>query len=413
MTIRYHQRVSLFPGVHLNIGLSGISLNVGVPGANVTLGQRGAEAHLGLPGTGFRLDLPLRMPDSRPPQEKAPRGRRGGGASSPRSPLPAPPLAAIHSAAIDQLTSPGWTPLVQLFSEAKMQRQAAEGALVQARIAAEEARDALIAAERGAERAAASLASFERSWFKAFRGRRRRDLVAAAASWPATLRCAAEQVTSTGAAVAAAVDRLDQMRVDTRITLEPEAAQLWAHIVASFTTLSRSASIWDVTGERRQRVGTDRSGAARIVDRRPTTVGLASLDIIRSDVQPLHWRNENGDDLYLYPGFLVVYQSSRRFAIVAGGDLEFILTPSRFREDEPVPHDAQQVDTAWTYTNRDGSRDRRFADNPPVPVMLYAEITIHSSTGLHEAFLFSNATAALAFMDDLMALRQVAGWAAA
>lgn len=413
MTLRYHQRVSLFPGVHLNIGLSGISLNVGVPGANVTLGHRGAEAHLGLPGTGFRLDLPLRTPDGRRSQDKAPRGRRGDGASPPRSPAPAQPLAAINSAAIDQLTSPGWTPLVTLFSEAKMQRQKAEGGLTQARIAAEEARDALNAAQRGAERGAASLAAFERSWFKAFRGRRRRELVAAAASWPDALRRAAERVSATGTAVTAAADQLDQMRVDTRITLEPEAAQLWTRVVGSFTALSRSASIWDVTGERRQRVGTDRSGAARIVDRRPTTVGLATLDIISSDVQPLHWRNENGDDLYLYPAFLVVYQSSRRFAIVAGGDLQFALTLSRFREDERVPHDAQQVDTAWTYTNRDGSPDRRFADNPPVPVMLYAEITIRSSTGLHEAFLFSNARAAIAFMDDLTALRQVAGWAAA
>jgi hypothetical protein len=53
MGLRFRRRITIIPGVHLNISRSGISTSVGVRGASVTLGKRGTYGNIGLPGTGI------------------------------------------------------------------------------------------------------------------------------------------------------------------------------------------------------------------------------------------------------------------------------------------------------------------------------------------------------------------------
>src|SRR4051812_12587928 len=51
---RFHRRIQIIPGVHLNIGKTGISVSAGIPGAEVTLGPKsGLRATVGVPGTGL------------------------------------------------------------------------------------------------------------------------------------------------------------------------------------------------------------------------------------------------------------------------------------------------------------------------------------------------------------------------
>ena len=60
MAFRFHRRITLFPGVRLNLGKTGVSVSAGVRGATVTAGKRGVHGNVGLPGTGLssrqRLD---------------------------------------------------------------------------------------------------------------------------------------------------------------------------------------------------------------------------------------------------------------------------------------------------------------------------------------------------------------------
>jgi hypothetical protein len=53
MTLRFYRRVSLIPGLRLNLSRSGASLSIGHRGAWVTIGPRGRRATVGLPGTGL------------------------------------------------------------------------------------------------------------------------------------------------------------------------------------------------------------------------------------------------------------------------------------------------------------------------------------------------------------------------
>ncbi len=52
-SFRFYRRVSIFPGLSVNISKSGPSLSVGVRGAHVTVGRKGVRKTVGIPGTGI------------------------------------------------------------------------------------------------------------------------------------------------------------------------------------------------------------------------------------------------------------------------------------------------------------------------------------------------------------------------
>jgi hypothetical protein len=53
MPLRFTRRLSLVPGLRVNLSKRGASLSVGHRGAWYTVGPRGGRATLGLPGTGL------------------------------------------------------------------------------------------------------------------------------------------------------------------------------------------------------------------------------------------------------------------------------------------------------------------------------------------------------------------------
>lgn len=53
MGMRFQRRISILPGVRLNLGMHGISASVGPRGASLSVGPRGVYANVGIPGTGL------------------------------------------------------------------------------------------------------------------------------------------------------------------------------------------------------------------------------------------------------------------------------------------------------------------------------------------------------------------------
>jgi hypothetical protein len=50
---RFYRRMSIFPGLSINLSKSGPSLTVGMRGAHVTVGGSGIRKTVGIPGTGI------------------------------------------------------------------------------------------------------------------------------------------------------------------------------------------------------------------------------------------------------------------------------------------------------------------------------------------------------------------------
>jgi Bacterial SH3 domain len=76
---------------------------------------------------------------------------------------------------------------------------------------------------------------------------------------------------------------------------------------------------------------------------------------------------------------------------------------TRFIEEEALPSDAEVIGRTWKKANKDGSPDRRFANNYEIPIVRYGELRLKSATGINEAYLLSDAAAAEAFAATMSA----------
>jgi hypothetical protein len=132
MSLRFHQRISLFPGVRLNLSRSGVSVSLGVPGATLNFGgHTGPTVTVGVPGTGlsYRHQLagrpksandPHLLPTAPPPPTFVSNLEQGS--------LP----GEIKSAGVSMLTTPDLEGLKRLLNDAAGQRRDFEESVAQA-----------------------------------------------------------------------------------------------------------------------------------------------------------------------------------------------------------------------------------------------------------------------------------------
>ena len=100
-----------------------------------------------------------------------------------------------------------------------------------------------------------------------------------------------------------------------------------------------------------------------------------------------HWCNATGS---CFPGFILYRAAREAFSLIQYQDIRGNATNIRFQEEENVPSDSTVVGSTWAKANKDGSRDRRFANNYQIPMVQYGHLTLKSTSGLWEEFHFSN-----------------------
>jgi hypothetical protein len=86
MGLRFQRRISIMPGLRVNLSKSGVGLSLGRKGAWLTVGPRGARATAGLPGTGLIVDRTDQRPkpNASPPERLHHHGLGGGRLDGPR-----------------------------------------------------------------------------------------------------------------------------------------------------------------------------------------------------------------------------------------------------------------------------------------------------------------------------------------
>ena len=56
--LRFQKRISVLPGVKINLSKTGVSTTVGGKGASFNVGTKGQKVNLGIPGTGISYRAP-------------------------------------------------------------------------------------------------------------------------------------------------------------------------------------------------------------------------------------------------------------------------------------------------------------------------------------------------------------------
>ena len=352
----------LFPGVRLNFSRGGISTTVGVRGASMTLGGKGAHVNLGIPGSGlaYRQRVAPPLGSGRP------------GAASPAAPPPRPPPEfggayipeerLIRSAEVSALTTPGLGELKRLINEAQVRR------------------NVLISVVSGRRRALA-------------KAQGRLQLAQAFIIRLFT----AKAVPGLAEAAQAAEDQLDQSQaelagcfIEIDFGFDDATLNSYAALIRSFEALSSCSRIWDVTSTRATNRIAERTVAHNAVSRAPVSFELTSSAIVKSKHQVLGLGNVGGRDLQIFPGFIMMRDATQDFGLVEFHEFTLTLSRTHFVEEQQVPVDAKVVGQTWKKANKDGSPDRRFKENYSIPLVEYGELTMTSTTGLLEAYQFSD-----------------------
>jgi len=174
------------------------------------------------------------------------------------------------------------------------------------------------------------------------------------------------------------------------IDTQDEYNRLFDNIRKAFELLTTARKKWDFTSTRQNNRVAERTSASQSITRSEISISRKGLPILISTAPALCFHNMNGGDLYFYPGFLVVYESKQHFDLISYNDIEILFHQLRFIENETVPSDANVVGKTWHKVNKDGSPDRRFAQNYQIPIVCYGEIRFSSVSGLNEVYCFSN-----------------------
>lgn len=375
MGFRFRRSVRLFPGVRLNFSLSGVSVSAGVPGAMINIGPRGSRLTMGLPGIGISYVHNL---SSTRPTKRAP-DQTGMHVEPPATPGPIHPASGpeagplvgeIKSAEVASLTSPDLDGLKQLINDAAHQK-----ALLQADLAE-------------------AVADRRRAWRKL---RRREQLplrVLMKSSIPAA-RASFDEAEEEALKVAAAILATE---IKVEIDLDDQTWSAWAEVRRTFDRLAQTAQFWDVTSSIAVDRYRTRSAAHQTITRTPVGLRTVFDGIVATSGGGHRFENANGGDLDIFPGFMLIRdKTSSDYALIDLRDLTVETYGCRFIENETVPPDAEVVGYAWHKSNKDGSPDRRFAQNFQIPIALYGEIRFKTRNGVEEAYNASHCGSAIAF----------------
>jgi hypothetical protein len=194
--------------------------------------------------------------------------------------------------------------------------------------------------------------------------------------------------------------------VDVDVDLGTRGEALWGECVTAFQEVSRSDQLLDVTASTSVDSVVERSTASAHLDTKPARWLLSSLAFVRSSKDAMCLENRNGPAMGIFPGLLLLCAGGE-YGVVGLERLEVTFEREQLIERrETVPRDGRVVGRTWAVVNKDGSPDRRRADNYEELLVEYGGIRIQSESGVNERYLASNAAAAERFVKALRDFRE-------
>jgi hypothetical protein len=359
--MRFRKRKHIIPGINLNFSKSGISITGGIPGASVNLGREGTYLNTGIPGTGL-YDR-----------------KRIGGTNSERNRKPAAPgnhsiplkKESFHTRDISETTSPELQTLnTSLFSCEEMRKT----------IHSEYRKTKKdLQLQRGIH---FLLKIILIGFFLPGMEKRKR-----------LLRKEITQLSK----------RLKQTIISLDFSPGEDIQRSYTRLHTDYRRVCRCKKIWDITAKTTVDKIRVRSFSSTNFSKTPVIWHPDSYALICTDAAPLHFSTAQKTHIYLYPAFILIEGSDKKRGLIDLSDVAVSFEKIVLPEEGIPPADAEKRGHTWARVNKDGSRDKRFTNNYSIPLCEYGMLTLRSSTGLKEAFLFSSTTTAEAFAQSMEA----------
>ncbi len=178
--------------------------------------------------------------------------------------------------------------------------------------------------------------------------------------------------------------------IDVDLDLDPSYENHFLRLSSLFDEVKSCDSIWDITSSKPLGSATDQPSVASTLTQAKVHFSYKNLDLIKTKYNAPHLENANGGNIYIYPAFVAIVNSATDFGLIDIRDLDVDFSVSNSLVINQVPTDAEIVHKTWLHVNKNGSPDRRYKNNPEIPVCKFASLTLKSETGLNEKFLLSS-----------------------
>jgi uncharacterized protein DUF4236 len=346
---RFRKSLRIVPGIRLNLSKSGPSLSLGGKGFHYNIGAKGSRVTVGVPGTGLSWSQYTSHSKPRPAQFERD--------SAPVLPLvqsqfPAEPvLTPIASDPADKLNTLSTSELAPILDKAHRRWRFAPLVLV------------------------LCLCTFLGAFI--FNN--------------GTLIGLTALYTTIVVPIAVYLDRY-RRSVKIKYKLEGIAEKVSAAIADSFSDLANCTFVWRVSARGHTTDWKRNAGATTLTQRNKILLRESRPSCSRGSVR-FPAIKLGKEEIFFLPDAILVADAN---SVAALNYKDFTLSASktRFIESESVPRDATVIGETWQYVSKNGGPDRRFKFNRRLPVCLYGEMRIESSTGLNGLIHLSNPAAA-------------------
>ena len=175
--------------------------------------------------------------------------------------------------------------------------------------------------------------------------------------------------------------------------LDSDALHAYANLTTAFDTAAKSNRIWHVRSAAAVLDRKYHAGATSVLNTDDTKLTKIPPPGVRTNVQPLTIPMPK-NTVYLFPDRALILDAIG-FGSANYRELQVDFAKSRFvTGDRVAPRDAIVLDHTWRYVNKKGGPDRRFANNPQLPVIETGDLSITSRSGFKASLKFSSAAAA-------------------
>jgi hypothetical protein len=169
-----------------------------------------------------------------------------------------------------------------------------------------------------------------------------------------------------------------------RYDLDGESGNHFSQLKVAFKKITECDRVWHIEATGHTDDTKRHAGATSLVQRSKAEASFSKPPKVQCNID-LPTLRAGHKFLYFFPDHLLVYDSTG-IGAVPYEQLEADGKDTRYIEEEGVPRNATQVGTTWKYVNKSGGPDRRFNNNPQLPVMLYGLLALTSKSGLNEIF---------------------------
>lgn len=178
-------------------------------------------------------------------------------------------------------------------------------------------------------------------------------------------------------------------KVTLEYSFDPEKEDEHTRRIDAWQLLAEGKKEWQVLTEKINRNSKVNAGAGTTIKRSACKVEKGHPYYIKTNVDTIQIALHNKERLIILPD-KVFFVRKRKVGMIEYSDFRISVSSVRFVETEPVPKDAQVVGQTWQYVNKNGTPDQRYKNNKQIPICLYGQVFLRSSSGLNIELQISN-----------------------